>query len=40
METVKITVGTTTDSPEEVEVAARNRDVSDEAMDASWASLR
>ena len=40
METMWITVGATTDSPEEVEVEVRNRDISDEAMDASWARIR
>jgi hypothetical protein len=40
METIKITVGSTTGNPEEVEVEVRNRDISDDAMDASWARIR
>lgn len=35
-----ITVGSTTGNPQEVEVEERNRDISDAAMDASYASLR
>lgn len=35
-----ITVGATTDNPERVQVEVRDRDVTDAAMDASWARIR
>jgi hypothetical protein len=40
MPTMIITVGSTTDNPETVEVEIRDRDISDEAYDASWSRIR